>query len=90
VAPAPGHRTARSRHTRGGTVLFTTVNRQGHVYYLHVTPPLGAAFPQQYRYYFSRSPERALVDLPAGFVLGGEVPRTGVPILRKAATLDRR
>jgi hypothetical protein len=30
------------------------------------------------------------MDLPTGFVLGGEVPRTGVPILRKAATLERR
>jgi hypothetical protein len=64
--------------------LFTIINRHGLAYYLHVTRTLGATPPGQYRYYFNRDPARALAALPAGFVLGGEVPGTGVPILRKA------
>lgn len=68
------------------TMPFTYVNSKGRVYYLHVTLTRTGAYPGQRRYSFSRRAERALERLPAGFVLGGEVPITGVPVLRKAAT----
>jgi len=49
-----------------------------------VARTLGATPAQHFRSFFSRDPARALAALPAGFVLGGDVPGTGVPILRKA------
>ena len=63
---------------------FQYVNRLGRVYYLHVTLARSGTGAVQPRYFFSQHAERALERLPVGFVLGGEAPITGVPMLRKA------
>lgn len=62
---------------------FTYVNQRGRVYYLHHTTTHTGRCPGQRRYFFSQRAEQALEQVPPGFVLGGEVPVTGVPVLRK-------
>jgi hypothetical protein len=64
---------------------FTYINRQGRVYYVHVTITRAGDHAGQRRYYCSRRPERALPQLPTGFVISGEAPVTGVPVLKKVA-----
>jgi hypothetical protein len=65
------------------TVPFSYINSKGRTYYAHVTITGPGEHAGQARYYFSRLPERALPHLPPGFVVGGEVPGTSVPVLRK-------
>jgi hypothetical protein len=50
---------------------------------LHHTTTHTGRYPGQRRYFFSQRAEQALEQVPVGFVLGGEVPVTGVPVLRK-------
>jgi hypothetical protein len=64
---------------------FTYTNRKGRVYYVHVTITQVGAHAGQRRYYCSQRPERALMRLPAGFMISGEAPVTGVPMLKKVA-----
>lgn len=62
---------------------FTYVNRQGRVYYLHVTLTRNGRYAEQRSYFFNQRAEQALEALPAGFLVRGEVPTTGVPLLSK-------
>ena len=62
---------------------FTYVNRQGRVYYLHVTHTRNGRYAEQHYYFFNQRAERALEHLPAGFLVRGEVLTTGVPMLSK-------
>jgi len=62
---------------------FTYVKRQGRVYYLHVTLTRTGKHAEHRSYFFNQRAERALEQLPANFVLRGEVALTGVPVLKK-------
>ena len=68
---------------------FTYINRQGRVYYLHVTQTRNGRYAEQRYYFFNQRAERALAHIPAGFRVRGEVPTTGVPLLsRETADVD--